>query len=297
VRQYDRQRLYEIRNAVADTESIALLQRGEIPMHAAHLLAAKALLHADGKWVEQLMGIKQTSRDSTKTIEGEEHTDILANQSETEGGEDLPVWETIGDKDAFSANYADMLNRATAEITDRALGDGVTSLDVRELHLFHKQLQLMGALQQREEYYLPMEISGSSGLMRVTFRQGEAREGTVDLRLRFPGDGESIQITGHFTADAVHVDGYCTVNNREALEKIQKAADIMAESLTDNGQTASIRVLYDPDSDAPGMVSPGAGRQTRESTRPATQDTESLDNRQLYSLAKDFLKTIDHLYP
>jgi hypothetical protein len=297
VRQYNRRRMSELRNAVSDVESIALLQRGEIPMHAANLIAAKALLHAEGKWVERLMGVKQTLPDNTKTEDGEEHTDIPGNQSDTEGGEGLPVWETIGDKDAFSANYADMLNRAAAETVDRALGDRVSALDVRELHLFHKQLQLLGALQRREEYYLPMEISGRPGTMRVTFRQGEFREGTVDLRLRFQGDGESIQIAGHFAADTGQVDGYVTVNNREALETMQKAADIMTETLTDNGQTASIRVLYDPDSAASGIVSPRAGRQSRESSRSETQDTVSLDNRQLYSLARDFLKTIDHLYP
>jgi hypothetical protein len=294
-RQYNGQRLSGLREALADADSISLLQRGEVPMHAANLLAAKALLHADGKWAERLMGRRQTVRDSTQRADGEEGTDIPDNPPFTEGSEAGSIWESIGDKDNFSSNYTAMLNRAEAETADRALGEQVTSLDVRELQLFHAQLQLMGTLQQREEYYLPMEFGGIPGTMRVTFRQGEAGEGAVDLRLGFQENGESIQISGHFSADALQVDGYVTVNNRSALEKMQKAADIMTETFNHNGQTTSIQVIYEPNLGVPSIST--ASRLTRTDFPPRMQNVESLDNRQLYSLAKDFLQTINDLYP
>jgi hypothetical protein len=293
-RQYNGQRLSELREAAADADSISLLQRREVPMHAANLLAAKALLHADGKWAKRMMGIEQTVRDSIQRTDRDAGTDIPGNPS-AQGREGGSIWETIGDKDAFSENYAAMLNRAEEETADRALSEQMTSLDVRELQLFHKQLQLMSILQHQEEYYLPIEFGGIPGTMRVTFRRGEAGEGTVDLRLGFQENGESIEITGHFLADTEQVDGYVTVNNRTALEKIQKAADIITETFTHNGQTTSIQVIYESNHAVPSLAS--AGRLASVNLPPGSQDTESLDNRQLYRLAEDFLKTINDLYP
>jgi hypothetical protein len=289
--QYDKERLSAIRQSMDDPEGIALLQRGEIPMHAANFMAARALLHTDGKWAGRLL----------KTVnnkDAEVPTDTyISDQTHAEESEGSDIWETLGDKETFRANYTAMLDAAETQTQEEALGDRVTSLDVRELHLFHKQLQLMGALQNREEYYLPMELGGRPGTLRVTFRQGEDIEGTVDLRLQFGADGEKVEITGNFTQDARGVSGFVTANTREALEKLQEAVDIMADTLNRAGQTASIQAIFDPDSATSGAFPSKTGRKAQKISPTEPPDTRAADNRQLYRLAEDFLQTMKHMYP
>jgi hypothetical protein len=296
--QYDKERLSAIRQSMDDPEGIALLQRGEIPMHAANLMAAGALLHTDGKWAGRLLKTGYSLRQAINSEDVEVPTDTQgSDRSQAEVSEGNRIWETLGDKETFRANYTAMLNAGETQTQEEALGDQVTSLDVRELHLFHKQLRLMGALQNREEYYLPMELGGRPGTLRVTFRQGEDIEGRVDLRLQFDHDGKNVVITGNFTQDVRGVSGFVTANTREALEKLQEAVDIMADTLNGAGQMASIQAIFDSDSAASVAFPPKTGRKVQKISPTESPDTRAADNRQLYRLAEDFLQTMKHMYP
>lgn len=275
---YEKQRLVLLRQAVQDFDGITLLKRGEIPINLMNLMAAKTLENAaDTKWAKQLLA-QDTEVDK---------------DADTATSEDVEqLWEKIGDKEQFTEEYTDTLDKKINAAEKKALNEAKTYVDLKEMQLFHKQLQIMSGLKLREEYYLPMELGGQIAAVKVSFRQEEQDKGKIQLRLHFNPEEEDTNITGTITADRNRITGYFTANTRQAVEKLQRVADIVTNTHEQTGQTVSLQILLEETT--------GSRRFSQyEGNNPVKSDDlndTALDNRQLYGIAREFLQGIKSVY-
>ncbi len=265
--------LARIREAIpADEESLTLLQRGDIPVTPANLLAAQALVSVAGspfgEWKQRLeRNMTHASREGA----GEAHmasTDIDAAAKLEEGL--TKAWEGLDKGEAFAEDYRTVIDEAAKSVEEMSIMQAQTSMDVRGMQLLHKQLSAVGALTRSKEYILPMYIGEELAKVHLTLKQGEGNKGSVDIAVEL---SENEHIEAHLQISEGRLDGFLVGNTESEVKKLKEAADIFIDSLKEDslqgyeagelsivskGQTAFTKALQSTDGEkeagAPGNI-------------------------------------------
>lgn len=265
---YYAQELTQIRDAAhADGDAAALLQRGEIPSNAGNLLAAQELLHGE----ETLFGKieKRIKRQSGQTESGKEKT--------------ADIWSKLDDKQDFKEAYGDMIDSLKTAVEEQS-AEADTSIDVRDMKLIHKQLNIAGRLAANEEYMLPMYIGGEPAQVHLTIETGGLNRGSVHIKVRL---SEENAAEAHFTLDNGRLSGIFIGNTEEEVTKMKASADIVSDRIS-RGEDGLERIsdveirTYRSDEYI----------ESRSGTDADTMDTDGAENIELYRVAKVFLQSI-----
>lgn len=308
-RQYTRMLLEQTRQvAFADTDSMALLQRGELPANAGNLLAARALLHdvtsSYQRWQEKLQKLSENSKTEIPKT-GEKQEEIGASDAEsgidesTEASglrEMADLWERLPDTVAFRSAYNELLTDLSSRVESATFRLAESSLDVREMQMIHKQLSVAAALAGSEEYILPMYIGEDLAKVHLTLEHAKNRKSQVNISVDI---SQGMHVEAHFSLQENRLQGFLVGNTREEVTKLQKAADIFLELMEQEGNTDW------EISDIP-VVGVGAGFRTiGNSTNRSEADAErnvepgqasgatgQATNAELYRVAKLFLKAV-----
>ncbi len=210
---YNRQ-LEEYRGAVtaADRETIAMLQRGELPAGADNILAARALLSE----AEKLFGRRRTEKRETE------------------------LWERLDNPEEFGQEYEEALVQAKADVENETFEETDNSLDVRRMQLTHKQLTVAAALAKKQEFFLPVYIGNRMTGVHLTLEQDDEGIAQVEIRVK---SGEESGLQGVFRFEEGILKGFLKAENRNEVMKTERIADIFKKEAGENWKVGDISVV------------------------------------------------------
>jgi len=266
--EYNRESLEQIRQAAgADAETVAMLQRGEMPANADNLMAAQAL--ANG--TEDIFAPAGKKREDSQGIQGgltEEDDEVVRS---------LKLWQSLDEKASFRETYAETVQEAVAAVETASFEEADNSVDVRRLQLIHKQLTVVSSLAEQEEYIVPMDIGGILSRVHLTFDRAGEKKGTVKIDVRME-DGEPLRAELSMENNTIH--GIFTGKTQDEVMKLQKIADTFKEAASESWTVDGISIVT-AEKTAAEKVKTDIGK-----------DADRADNTELYRMAKVFLHAV-----
>lgn len=260
---FNQQKLQDIQTAAtSEKECIALLAKGDIPVNTLNLLAAQGLSIRTGlpfqEWKERL---------DTEAAEWEELEHAWDKLDDSEDAEE------------FTDTYSQIVDRLSEYIEEQGLSKVSSPVDVRELQMMNKQLAVMGALAQKEEYHIPMYIGEELTDIHLTIERntGEREQLKISLTQEEYGYMES-----RFVMEDGKLLGYFMGNTRAAVMKLTQTADIFHNNKPEDFPAVQIEVAE---------VAAGNEAKVWNQSRGVHTD-ESAGNVLLYQVAKHFLHAI-----
>lgn len=297
-RAYQQEELEQQREAVAnaDSQCIALLQRGQMTSNADNLLTAQALvngtenLFAIGRGaaanrrgsgqaadrnmtdVSKVNGSQEERSKEESVSPVTEEQDKTDKQGETEvpGGR---LWETLESPESFAEEYDDLTEAALSAAEEASLMEADTSLDVRSLQLAHKQLTVMGNLAKQEEYFIPMYVGETLTRVHLTLEHGAGRN-MVSVGVQL---SQEEHLEARFRLENGVLSGIFTAQDQNKVMELQELADTFKEEAGDVWKVDSIEFT---------TQSPAATADTKSAESPHTESAE------LYRVAKVFLQAV-----
>lgn len=276
-REYDRQELETMRQAVADADAqcTAMLQRGELPCNADNLIAAQALVNGDADIFSRPVrrAINERRGDGRKPEDVRETEAARAGELSGHADESgVGLWESLDRKEEFQESYVNAVKEAL-KTAEEATFEADSSVDVRRMQLLHKQLNVASALAEKEEYFLPMYVGDTLTKVHLTFDRTGENKGSVAVDVNL----EEGRIHADFLLENGELSGNLAAENQNEVMKLQRIADTFTREAAENWNVGSISVT-------------AAGSGTRESAAPGAARTESAE---LYRVAKVFLESLE----
>ncbi len=265
---YQQMELEQIRMAAkADNESLALLQRGELPANAGNLLAAQALMSKGKSPFEEW-------KNRAKNDTADELYHKLVN-----------VWETMEDKERFAEDYETLLEETLQNVEDMSIMEAVSSLDVKQFQLLHKQLSVAASLARKEEFILPMYIGEELANVHVTLNRQAGTKGSVNLSVDL---SKEEHVEAYFVLKNRDLSGFLVGNTQSEVMKLRQAADIFIDSLR---QESSYQ-LIDGGLKIFSTNQVPANMNINEQTMDGIEESGRPNNAELYQVAKEFLQAM-----
>jgi PAS domain-containing protein len=268
-RAYYTEELAEVREAAnVSQEAVELLKSGSVTASAENLIAAEELINGEDTLFHKAdRRIKDKGTDAGK--------ELLARAG--------ALWEKLDSKEAFNEEYTDTLNALDEAVEELSL-EADTSIDVRDMKLMHKQLNIAAAAASDEEYIIPMYIGDNLSQVHFSVRQQETGKGEVHISVDMQDDS---RMEADFRLQNGVLSGILRGNSEEEVTKLQSAADIMNERLTGgydelDGITAGEINVYRSDNYSVNNAGMDAG----------INKTDGAENIELYRVAKLFLQSI-----
>lgn len=291
---YNQEELEMLRQtaAAADSECIAMLQRGEVPMNADNLMAAQALTTGRENLFGTPLGRAGGSGRRPWAAAGnrgdEVQKDVVTNVSSGSGEEDAvpeagdvkaegmregtELWKLLKDREAFEEGYA-AAAAAALRAVETATFTADSSLDVRQLQLIHKQLGLASALAKKEEYFLPFYAGDSLIRVHLTLNKTGEAKGTVSVAMTAE---DETRVRAEFSLDNGTLSGILKAENQNEVMKLQKIADNFISEAKDSWEIGNLCV-----------TTAEGGRQPQ----AASVHTKT-ENAELYRVARLFLQSM-----
>lgn len=276
---YNREVLSEIREAhMTDREVAALLKRGEIPVNAGNLLAARELLQGQDYLLWDLQSRMNRKEHSRAEGPAKGKTEEYEQELSAETTENL--LEKLEDKDTFGGAYRHFVGRLQGMVQEASFYEADTSLDVRSLQMLNKQLSIAGKLADSEEYVLPMYIGESLARVHLRLERGGAEKGCVHIAVNLQEDGH---IEAHLSLKEGSIGGFLTGNTQPEVTKLKQIVDIFSDYILageDGLEGLKLEEL------------PIMGSGTYTGMDAGVTNTDGADNMELYRIAKVFLRAV-----
>lgn len=261
---YRRLELEQIRQAAqVQPEGCALLAKAGLSGNADNLLAAQMLLKDFANPFKKV-------KDKTEELEAPEVQKAIDGMEKLLSEEELPAFEE-GYKEAVEEM------KGLVEDTTEMLR---SSVDVREMQLIHKQLTVMAAMPEAQEFIVPMYIGDELGRVHLTLINGEEQKGMISIGMDW---SEETHAEAHLQVSGEKVTGYLVGNREEEVTKLKNAADIFHKLLNEDA-SGSWEVSELP------VVS--RGMEGSDFNTERTVKAEASDNTKLYRIARIFLQAM-----
>lgn len=244
---YQEEKLNEYREGLkASSEAVNELDNSGETVTIEKLLASEALTSKSGRTLKKVNDIA----DGSVKRAGEKIRQSLMNRDEAS--------EAIAE---VTDEFEDMIFEEAVK-TD-------TYVDVRELALMYKQMNLIRDYSYDENYKVPMEIGGEEILVNVKMIHSEEES---SVAISFAGEKFGA-VNARFSVEEEKIGGYISTNLREAVEKLDKVSDKIGEGIS---------VVYSEDQKA----------SIKFSKIPLKDNSQKTDTSKLYKVAEDFLREI-----
>lgn len=276
----------EIREAMkVDADSTALLERSRIPGNTANLLAAQALIHDGASPFRAYRRIREWAE-----AEKVSSPEALTSMSETENATENEVrniadklWESLEDHETFAGAYQETMGELSHELEHYSLEQADRSMDVRGLHLLHKQISIATALSHSEEYILPMYIGDELSKVHLTVQKGTEKKAGIHITVDF---GENMHCEASLQLAKGEISGVLVGNAGEEVMKLQSTADIFSEMLREENEDWTLGELSIVNSRSTAAAFESPLRGSNEET------ADGVDTPSLYRIAKLFLQAM-----
>lgn len=185
-------------------------------------------------------------------------------------------WQKLSNKEEFLQEYEGFLQETIENVEENTFKEADSTVDVRQLQLFHKQLHIMQSLEAAEEYYFSMEIGGELTGIHLQFEESEEGKGLVRMTLESEKLG---RLAGALQVQNDRVEGYFVGNQEEAVMKLRKSSDIVNKNLGEEWKFCEVEFIHSESNHIP-----------MDWTRKSTETQVSNDS--LYRLTKNFLQAV-----
>ncbi len=293
LKEFRAQELAQLREAGnAPAEAVDLLNRAQMPVTAYHLVATTALLQDASNPFKAL-------KDKAEELKARDMHWQAVPDEETRGDAAQVSASGMSQTDGVAEAYTEMLTDLQGRVEDYTFsaGGAETSVDVRELQLYHKQLTILGKVAEhsaggKEEYMLPMYLGEQLTRVHLTVENSETRKGMVQVQ--WNGDeGEQLQMQMQLSGGKLSYS--VTGNNHPGVMEIQRIADIFSETAGKHWQVErnfpSARSEYSSKNTGSAWLKKHLSEGMNTPELPDTE--EAADNEELYRVARMALQAIE----
>ncbi len=241
---------------------IEVLTDSSMPVTPDNLLAQDVLMNQRGKTFNSLM--KEASKE-----------DALSERVKSAVSH---MQDSFDGREEAERAYEELRDASDELISGRAL-ELKDAVDVRELMLLNKQISVAAGHVRDESYEVPVEIDGQWTSINLKLVRDGKESGTVTATMETEGYGK---IGAKFSLNGKQLSGYITGDNKEGLKKLAEKADELSKELTENDR--EIRQLN--------FIDTGSLDLNRFAVAEESGAEETADNRELYEVAKAFIKVV-----
>lgn len=271
--------------AIADDASVEMLIRAKLPQNADNLLAAQAL-SGRGYNPFKEWKLKKTQMSDLSAAEGKGEPESSGTDSAV-----ADLTEYLDDKEAFQTHYQEMVDALDAEVKEMSM-QAATSMDVRSMRLLHKQLSVAGSMAREEEYIFPMYIGQELTKVHLTLERGTEEKGSVSISVDV---AKEEHVEAHFHARDGKITGFLVGNTKNAVMKLENAADIFISSiqkdLESEWEIDSLPIVNRQEN----MVSQRRQTSVNREVPGGKETYRDVDNTELYRIARVFLEAVKQM--
>ena len=186
--------------------------------------------------------------------------------------------EAFDDEVSAKQGYEEFTKEIADELDEVAAKEEVTAVDLKEIHLLHKQLHLAGTNAKQEDYQIPVQIGEEITSVRLRVVRGTGENGKVKVMMETEKYGLA---EAEFKVSGREVEGFIAVTKEGAEQELQGIEDRMKE------------VLQDSDLEISAFHFVQSKRLKTASFMKEEQESEAkVSSAQLYKTAKAFLQAI-----
>lgn len=256
--------LQKIRQAAqVDSDSVAMLQHGQVTANAENLMAAQALLH-DTESFKSFMK-KEQEEDVTTSEEN-----FLEKWSDVE--------ESLENKETFREQYSQIIDEMKQVVEAMSFEQADNSVDLRSLQLMHKQLTVMSQLSTSEEYVVPMYIGDSLVKVHLSVETAAEAQSSVAITL-YMGNDETVE--ANIFLENGKINGTLSGNLQNEVTKLQAIADTFSDEASKEWEVENISIAQKQ-----------VNGKTKDNRGITSKDTAKANNAELYRIAKVFLQAV-----
>ncbi len=261
---YRQMELQQIRQAAqAGTDSVAMLQSGQVTTNAENLIAAQALLH-DTESFKAFMKKEQEGDNVTS------EENFLEKWSDVE--------ENLANKETFREQYNQIIDEMKQVVETMTFEQTDNSVDLRGLQLMHKQLTVMGQLSTNEEYVVPMYIGNALAKVHLSVDKSETAQSSVAITV-YMGNEEPLE--ANIYLENGKLNGVLSGNLQNEVTKLQAIADTFSDEASKEWEVENISIAQKQ-----------WNSKTKDNRSIASKDTAKANNAELYRIAKVFLQAV-----
>lgn len=276
--EYNTEQLAQFRQAAwSSQESVEMLLRAHLPQSADNLLAAQALVdHTFNPFKEWRMKKTQLSEKPQP-------------ESEKDKADMQELVEGLDDKEAFQAQYLQLVETLEAEVEAASLEQADTEMDVRSMKLLYKQFGVAGKLAKEEEYVFPMYVGEELTKVHLTLNTGGEEKGLVTVSVDLSAEDH---LEAHFHAEGGRITGFLVGNSDFAVTKLERVADTFSDAVQ-NGTEKDWIVEHLSVVNKQNNMMPHRKQTLVNREVPGGEDAyKDVDNTVLYRIAKVFLEAV-----
>ncbi len=136
--------------------------------------------------------------------------------------------ENFDDEGSAKQGYEDFGTEAAEELKQAVEAENVTSLDIKEIHMLHKQIHLAKAAARQEDYRIPVQIGEEIASVRLRVIRGSEESGKVKATIETEKYGlaeAEFKVTGNT------LEGFIAFSKEDAAEKLSSIEAGMKEAL------------------------------------------------------------------
>lgn len=264
-----------------NTEIYHMLEKADIPITTYNLLAADSLTNETGALFQKLKERKQTEN-SSKANAGK---NIEANIAKSEMTEMSHAWESSSTKEEFETSYTNAIKEERLELENGYMEENLSSIDVKELQLMHKQLTVMNQLSEQDQYFFSIDINGQTTGIHLTFAENQEMISNVQIKTSSALTGT---IYGEFSIEDNRVNGAIWGNSKDDIMNSTEFVDIFNSELANGLTIGDIEFVEE---NAKSRFN--NARNVNEATANETTGSKDIGNKEkLYQVAKVFLNAV-----
>lgn len=136
--------------------------------------------------------------------------------------------ESFDDEISAKQGYEEFVEEISDELEQTAGKEEVTSIDLKEIRLLHKQLHLAKANAQQEDYQIPVQIGEEVTSIRLRVIRGTGESGKVKVTMNTDKYGLA---EAEFKVSGQKVEGFIAVSKEDAALELREIEGKMQEVL------------------------------------------------------------------
>lgn len=136
--------------------------------------------------------------------------------------------DSFDDEVSAKEGYEEFVEEVTDELNQVAGNEDVTAIDLKEIHLLHKQLHLAKANAGQEDYQIPVQIGEEMTSIRLRVIRGTGESGKVKVTMETEKYGLA---EAEFKVSGQKVEGFIAVNKEDAVQELKEIEGRMQEAL------------------------------------------------------------------
>lgn len=269
----EKQMMYQEAGLEMDMDTAKLVQKAELPVNMENLLAAQAL-----------------RKDKENPFSSDREQAVSAEQTFIEAE----------NEETFTEEYKTQLKSFGQKLEELTVAEADSVMDIRKMQLVHKQLSVMEALADKEEYFIPMYLGDELTKVHLTLEQGTENSGQVSVRVAMTEQEDAdAGLEAYFRIQGNRLNGYFVTNHPDMVMKAQKGTDIFSDLIKEEtswSMDAELPILDKADGTGAGQKVVGRNQSTiKDKLQPYADQSvqnEKISNAELFRVAQLFLRAM-----